>query len=183
MTTTDHPLPRVLQPGDVPPLGTRVKIEADAAQRAALAALADVVSVEAMTAEVLVTPWSDEGFAVTGKVTAKLTQTCVVTLEPIATSVEEEIDVKLVPPEAMAKYEIAPDENGEIDLDASALDQPDPLEGGVIDVGGIVIEHLMLGIDPYPRKPGAVFDADSAGVGDGREALSPFAALARLKKE
>ena len=183
MTEPPAPILRTLSPAEVPPTGTHVPIEADAAQRAALAAAADVVSVEALSAEVLVKPWSGEGFSVSGRVRAKLTQTCVVTLEPIVTTVDEVIDVKLVPPEEMSKYEITPDENGEIDLDASALDLPDPIEGGVIDVGAIVTEHFMLGIDPYPRKPGVVFDAETAGVGDGREALSPFAALARLKKE
>ncbi|WP_333824253.1 YceD family protein [Pinisolibacter sp.] len=183
MTDTEHPIRRTLSPAEVPHTGTHVIIEADAGQRAALAEAAGIVSVEALSAEVLVRPWSGEGFAVTGKVSAKLTQTCVVTLEPVATTVDEAIDVKLVPPEEMAKYEVAPDENGEIDLDAAALDIPDPIEGGVIDVGAIVTEHFMLGLDPYPRKPGVVFDAETAGAGDGREKLSPFAALARLKKE
>ena len=39
-------------------------------------------------------------------------------------------------------------------------------------------EFLMLAIDPYPRKPGATFDAPK--VGD--DAPHPFAALAALKK-
>jgi hypothetical protein len=36
----------------------------------------------------------------------------------------------------------------------------------------------MLGIDPYPRKPDAVFDPPA----DVEEAAGPFAALAALKK-
>ena len=183
MTDTARPLDRTLAAADVAPAGTHVVFAATEAERTALAAAAEVPSVESLSAEVVVRPWSGEGFAVTGRVRAKLTQTCVVSLEPIATEVDEEIDVKLVPPEEMAKYEIEPDENGEIDLDASMLDLPEPMEGGVIDVGAIVAEHFILAIDPYPRKPGAVFDAEAAGVGDGREALSPFAALAKLKKE
>lgn len=177
------PIVRPLSPSDVPPLGTHVTITADAAQRAALAEAAEAVSVESLVAEFRIVPWSGEGFAVTGRVRAELTQTCVVTLEPITTAVDEAVDVKLVPPEEMAKYDITPDENGEIDLDASVLDLPDPIEGGVIDLGAIACEYFMLGVDPYPRKPGAEFDAEALGVGDGREKLSPFAALARLKKE
>jgi len=183
MTDTDRPIPRVLLPGEVAPLGTHVNIEADADQRAALARLADIPAVDAFTAELLVRPWSGDGFAVGGRVRAKVVQTCVVTLEPIAASIDEEVDVKLVPPEEMAKYEITPDENGEIDLDAGGADLPDAIEGGVIDLGAIAVEHFMLGLDPYPRKPGVVFDAEAVGVGDGREKLSPFAALAKLKKE
>jgi hypothetical protein len=40
------------------------------------------------------------------------------------------------------------------------------------------MEFLILGIDPYPRKPDAVFDAPV--VGDPKS--HPFAALAALKK-
>ncbi len=183
MTDTARPLARTLAPSDVSPAGTHVRIDAGAAERAALAAAADIPAVETLTAELVVRPWSGDGFSISGRLKATVTQTCVVTLEPIAAVIDEEIDVKLVPPEAMAKYEIKPDENGEIDLDASALDLPEPLEGGVIDVGGLVCEHFMLSLDPYPKKPGAVFDAEAAGVGDGREILSPFAALAKLEKE
>ncbi len=183
MTDKEKPIVRTLAVHEVAPAGTHVKIEADAAQRAALARAADVTSVEALRAELLVKPWSGHGFAVTGRLTARLTQACVVTLEPIEAAIDEAIDLKLVPPEEMAKYEIAPDENGEIELDTSALDLPEPIEDGVIDVGAIIAEHFALAVDPYPRKPGAVFDAEGAGVGDGAEILKPFAALARLKKE
>jgi hypothetical protein len=183
MTDTVQPIVRTLLPQDVPPTGTHVKIEADEATRAALARAAAVPAVAALRAELEIRPWSGDGFLVTGRVVARLTQTCVVSLEPIETNVDETVEVKLVPPEAMAKFEVHPDENGEIDLDAAALDLPDPIEGGVIDLGAIVTEHFMLGIDPYPRKPGAVFDAAAAGVATGDAELSPFAALARLKKE
>ena len=47
-----------------------------------------------------------------------------------------------------------------------------------IDLGAIATEFLILAIDPYPRKPGAVFQSPSAG----EPAAHPFAALAALKK-
>ena len=49
---------------------------------------------------------------------------------------------------------------------------------GAVDLGAIATEFLLLGIDPYPRKPGAVFEAPPAGD----PASHPFAALAALKK-
>jgi hypothetical protein len=49
---------------------------------------------------------------------------------------------------------------------------------GVVDLGAIATEFLILGIDPYPRKPGAVFEPPQSGDGE----ASPFAALAALKK-
>ena len=52
---------------------------------------------------------------------------------------------------------------------------PELLEGDEIDLGGYVVEHLALEIDPFPRKPGVVFEppADT-------EERSPFAVLKRL---
>ncbi|MEI8155053.1 MAG: DUF177 domain-containing protein, partial [Hyphomicrobiales bacterium] len=57
-------------------------------------------------------------------------------------------------------------------------DPPEVMHDGVVDIGGVATEFLLLGIDPYPRKPGSVFDAPPAG-----DPIShPFAALAALKK-
>lgn len=180
--TPSFPISRPVLPADVPPLGTHATFEADAETRAALARLAEALSVESFRAELLVKPWGVDGYAVEGRVTAALTQACVVTLEPVATRVDEPVALKLVPPEAMARYEETPDAEGGIDLDPAA-EIPDPIEGGVIDLGRIAVEHFLVGVDPYPRKEGAVFDSEAAGVGEGRENASPFAALARLTKE
>ena len=59
-----------------------------------------------------------------------------------------------------------------------SLDGPEPLAGGAVDLGAIATEFLILAIDPYPRKPGAVFEPPD--VGDDSD--QPFAALAALKK-
>ncbi len=48
----------------------------------------------------------------------------------------------------------------------------------MVDLGAIATEYFLLGIDPYPRKPGAEFQSPSAG----EAAANPFAALAALKK-
>ena len=60
-----------------------------------------------------------------------------------------------------------------------AEDPPEMLRDGAVDLGAVAIEFLLLGIDPYPRKPGAVFDAPPAGD----PVSHPFAALAALKKD
>ncbi len=181
MTDTASPFTHFVLPADVPPSGLRLHFGADAAAAAALATRADALAVDGFRAEFEVKPWSGTGFLVTGRITARLTQSCVVTLEPVETAVDETVDLKLVPPEDMAKYELSPDENGEVDL-VALTDRPEPIEDGRIDLGALAVEHFLLGVDPYPRKPGAVFDADAAGVGND-PSTSPFAALARLGKE
>ena len=49
----------------------------------------------------------------------------------------------------------------------------------MVDLGAIATEFLLLGIDPYPRKPGVVFEALAD---DEYDTAQPFSALAALKK-
>jgi hypothetical protein len=70
------------------------------------------------------------------------------------------------------------DSDGEASFGMTDAEPPEPLVGGVVDLGAIATEYFLLGIDPYPRKEGVVFEP-----GTGPEpAESPFAALAALKK-
>jgi hypothetical protein len=55
---------------------------------------------------------------------------------------------------------------------------PDEIVNGHIDLGALTAEFLALGLDPYPRKPGVDFDYKGDDKPD-----SPFAALAKLKRE
>jgi uncharacterized metal-binding protein YceD (DUF177 family) len=106
---------------------------------------------------------------VRGEVRADVGQTCVVTLEPIDTHLAEAVELEFAP------------SAGEADAPASAKggrEPPEPLENGVVDLGAIATEFLMLGLDPYPRKEGAEFTPPAAP--DAAE--KPFAALASLKK-
>jgi hypothetical protein len=105
---------------------------------------------------------------VSGRLTATVRQTCGVTLEPFDAPLDEEIDVHFAPAGSYVRTE--EDEENEID-------PPDEIVDGRIDVGVLVSEFLALGIDPYPRKPGAVFDPPA----EDPAALSPFSALSRLK--
>ena len=63
-------------------------------------------------------------------------------------------------------------------LMAIDVDPPEPIEGGVIDLGRLATDALLLGIDPYPRKPDAVFDHETTPP-DPKD--HPFAALQALK--
>jgi hypothetical protein len=116
----------------------------------------------------------DTGVRVTGQVNARVGQTCVVTLEPIESDLEEPVDLIFAPPLAAsveAKTDAADRRTGE-------EGPPEPLVGGKLDLGAIATEFLFLGIDPYPRKAGAEFAPLKADDDSAR----PFAALDALKK-
>jgi uncharacterized metal-binding protein YceD (DUF177 family) len=157
----------------VPETGRHVALAASEADRAAVAKAAEVDAVEALSAAFDLTRRGREGLRATGTVRGTVRQTCVVSLEPLVNTVEEAIDVTFAPHEAEAGLE--PDAV----LAVQGEDPPEPLVNGSIDLGALATEFLILGIDPYPRKPGVAFtpppaEDDSAG--------HPFAALAALKK-
>ena len=145
------------------------RLSPEASRLAAIARVIGVDALKSLTAEVTVTPWLD-GAELRGRFEAEVTQTCGVTLEPLEQEVRGEFLVRLAP----AGSPNLPSEDAEIDLEAD--DPPDALEGDEIDLAGYVVEHLALEIDPFPRKPGAVFEPPAA-----KEETSPFAVLKGLK--
>lgn len=157
---------------DIPETGRRFDVVADAHTRAALAKLAGVPGLPRLEAEFELTRFGDDGLRVVGRVVATVEQNCVLTLEPMENKVEEEFDLLFSPPRA-ASLAVDAVEAGQSD------EPPETLRDGIVDLGAIATEFLILGIDPYPRKPGSVFNAPEA-----KENLEshPFAALAALKK-
>ncbi len=164
-----EPWSHPLAVADLPPEGVGLKLVPDEATRAALAHYIDVLAVPALVADLKATPDGKGGVAVEGDLTATVRQTCVVSLEPFDNAVEEHIALNFLSEDAAM-----PAAFDETDEDYPA----DVIRGGAVDLGAIVTEFLALGVDPYPRRPGAVF-APPAAAED--EASSPFAALAKLK--
>ena len=152
---------------DVPETGLHFDLVADEHVRAGLAALAGVPDMPRLEAAIDVARYGN-GLRATGRVTATVRQTCVGTLEPMENQVDEPIDVIFTP----STGDFA-DQNAAFE----AEEPPEVLSDGTADLGAIAAEFLLLGIDPYPRKPGAEF-APPAEEG---AATTPFAALARLK--
>jgi hypothetical protein len=131
-----------------------VVIEADARQRQALAEAHGLVSVEKFRAELLVTPWKRNGVKVSGNVEADITQECIVTLDPLQAKIDETVE-GLFLPEDSKLGRLGFEGGGEIHIDAEGPDSPETFSGDTIDVGALAEEFFGLGIDPYPRKPGA----------------------------
>jgi Large ribosomal RNA subunit accumulation protein YceD len=154
--------------------GQRFDLVADAAVRAAVAKVAGLRDLPRFEASFDVTRRGSGGLHVTGKVSATVGQNCVVTLEPLANEVEERVDL-LFEPSSTARATEGKAEPRRRDV---KLDDPEPLIGGIVDLGVLATEFLILGLDPYPRKPGAVFEQPHQGKQDS----GPFAALAQLAK-
>jgi len=151
--------------------GAQFELVADAEARAAVARMAGLRELPRLEANFAVTRHGG-GLKVAGKVAATVGQTCVVTLEPLANEVAEDVDLTIMPRPASPAGETGSSES------PSADDNTEPLIGGIVDLGAIATEFLVLGLDHYPRKAGAVFQPPAETAADD----SPFAALAALKQ-
>jgi uncharacterized metal-binding protein YceD (DUF177 family) len=162
---------------DIPEAGRRFELAADQRVREAIVKIAGLQSLPRFEASFDVTRRGREGLRVAGSVSATVGQICVATLEPIDNSVEEEVDLVFVPEASPPQ---SPRAEGDVATVAAVPEQdaPEPMVGGSVDLGAIAIEFLLLGIDPYPRKEGAVFESPATDD----TAAHPFAALAELKK-
>ncbi|MBC7832546.1 MAG: DUF177 domain-containing protein [Hyphomicrobium sp.] len=158
---------------EIPESGLRQTRAATEAERAQAAAALDVVSCEHIEAEFNIRAIGKGHYRLVGNVAARLTQSCVVTLDPISQRAEGSFDVEYWPSVELP-------ERGEEEVEALGAAEIEPIEHGRIDVGRIVYETLSAAIDPYPRKAGAEFAADAGNPPAGES--GPFAALKKLKE-
>jgi hypothetical protein len=163
--------------------GRHFELVADPEVRARVARIAGLRDLPRFEASFDVTRQGAEGLHVTGRVSATVGQTCVVTLEPILNEIEEPIDLVFASSpqtQAAARTLVVTDAgsgNGRRVAERN-WNAPEPLSEGIVDLGALAIEFLILGIDPYPRKPGVVFEPPA----DDKAEAGPFAALAKLTK-
>ena len=150
-----------------------MRMEPDADARGRIARALDLVDLPAFSAEVRLRPWMD-GVEMEARWSADVVYRCGVTVEPFDAALKGAFTVRAVRHDSPHAQPAA--EAGEVVADLEADDPPDILETDVIDVGAYLVEHLALELDPFPRKPGAVFEAPPA---EGPE--SPFAVLRMLK--
>lgn len=148
-----------------------VTITADAAECAALAKRFGLIAIDALsgTAE-LVT--KARGISASGRIVARVTQSCVATGEPVPAVIDEPFALNFVKAGTPEAEEV---ELGEDDLDTVEF------EGQAVDMGEALAQTLALALDPFPRSADADIILKKAGVLSEEEA-GPFGVLADLKK-
>ena len=145
--------------------GLDLTLEASAPECAALAVRMKLPVVHALSCQFHLIRESRDVVLARGYLRARITQTCVVSLEDFEATVEESFQVRFVP---------SGDESDEIDPET---DDEIPFEGNQIDLGEAAAEQLGLALDPYPRMPGAELPETEADIQP-----HPFAALAGLRR-
>jgi uncharacterized metal-binding protein YceD (DUF177 family) len=151
-----------------------VLLEANEAERAALAKRFGIVSISRLTAEVSLEPVKPTILAA-GRLTAEIVQSCAISGEDLTVAVTEPLTLRFVPQRAPGLP------NEELELDASELDEIE-FSGTQFDLGEAVAQTLALAIDPFLEAPGADEFRRKSGF-FGEDTANPFAALAKLKKD
>jgi uncharacterized metal-binding protein YceD (DUF177 family) len=172
MTSTGVPWSMKVAIDDIPQTGAHFNLSADERICTELTKIAGLRALPRLDAFFEVNRHGRDGLRVVGEVSATIGQTCVVTLEPMESELRESVDLLFVPPTAGSIVE-----QSEVTMRVDEREPPDTLSDGAVDLGAVATEFLLLGIDPYPRKPGATFEFASAGDPDSH----PFAALSALK--
>ena len=160
----------------------QVLVQPNADELKKIAEAYDLTGISNLTAQLTLKPWRKSGVRVVGKLDAKLEQTCVVTLEEFEQEFQDDIDSTFEAVSSRPRKTKDLNEDGEIEIELETLDPPDVMIDGKIDLGALVCEQLALNLDPFPRKPGAEFQAVVEDDSEGDESEpSAFAALAKLK--
>jgi len=170
-----EPLPWSYRAAEIAAAGLRERRAATAEELVEITRVLDVLSCDGVTADYVIRPIGQGRYRVKGEVSAQLTQSCVVTLEPISQRLEAAFDVEFWPSGTLPTV-------GDEEVEVMSVAEIEPIEHGRIEAGRIVFETLSAALDPYPRKPGAVFAGETTESPEaGKE--SPFAALKKLKDQ
>ncbi|SNR54159.1 DUF177 domain-containing protein [Paracoccus sediminis] len=120
----------------------------DADRCAAIAAELGISALSRLTFSGEIRAESGDGWALSGRLRARVTQPCVVTLKPVKTTLDEAVARHYSP-------HLATPEGDEVEMPDDTLE---PL-GQFIDLAAVMIEELALALPPYPRADGAEFEA------------------------
>lgn len=155
--------------------GVDFDIAPTAGEAAALARLLGAQAVRKVRFAGRLAPLEPGGWALDATLGATVVQTCVVTLEPVTTRVDQPVRRRFLPAPAARAAELVVDPDDD--------DEVEPL-GARIDLGLVAVEALALALPAYPRKEGAVLAAAAVGTTDADdEEPKPFAALAELRRK
>lgn len=140
-------IPEFHRPVSADRIAPKHRVEAAADERARLAERLGIPAIASLVCVFRLRAIPGAVIEAEGQLDAAVTQTCVVTLDPVDQRVADAFHIRFVPA-------------------GRESDDPDPespdeiaYENGVIDLGEAAAQQLALALDPYPRSPGAELPA------------------------
>jgi uncharacterized metal-binding protein YceD (DUF177 family) len=177
---------QVLKPGEfrVSDLSSRREtpfdLQPDADARAAIATQIGLMALKKLRFTGKIAPSGARGWTLTGRLGATVVQPCVVTLDPVTSRIDEDVERQFMPAEYFEEAEAGSEM--EMPEDTSA----EPL-GQIISAHDAMVESLLLVLPQYPRSDSAEL-GDAVFAEDGvtplkDEDTKPFAGLAALRDQ
>jgi uncharacterized metal-binding protein YceD (DUF177 family) len=162
----------IIHPSEITDKEIKYSLTAESDECAALAVRFGLRAVEEFSSVLMLRFLRREkAIRLRGKLTAKVVQSCVVSMAPVENAIAEEFEVLF---------------RNENQIDRDEIDdivQFEPYEGDQIDIGEIVSEELALALDPYPRSMELADKVLGPYLLEPEDpAMKPFAALAALKR-
>ncbi len=121
---------------------------------------------------------------VNGAIKVALYQKCVITTEPVYEVIEDQFEAWFTDPNSAVSFAKAKRErlSRKEQNDLPIIDEsedPEAIIDGKIDLGELVVQHISLALNPYPKLKGAEHEYQDDGLGDAPEGTydNPFAAL------
>ncbi len=158
--------------------GHKVNFFADEKQKKMISQLLEIEDISKLTASFNINRKNPFEAKLSGNIHAKITQLCVLSLEPIYTTLNFSFIRQFV------KELTLPISDKEEEWENIETDQ-DIWDGKNIDLATIIIEELMININPYPRKKGRrainIKSVETSRDVNEAEKINPFMVLEQLK--
>ena len=172
------PLVRPLRVDDIKD-DTSGEVAATLAEMSVIARVLDLLALNCLTLKYQLARGAEGRLHLSGRLTAQVKQTCVVSLEAVEASIDVPVEVDFWPAPLFEVLQHSAEEPGHTGL----LDWPEPIVDGKIDLGPVLYETLATTLDPYPKLEGASFTWSQEGAEPPEPSKTgPFAALKALKR-
>lgn len=192
-TATEAPAPEwsvLVDAQTVTTTPQKTRISATEEERKALCVRLGLNNISSLSADITLHREKGSVIHVNGLMKANVMQACSITTDPVQTQIEETFEGWFADQDRIVMLAKARHERlGRMtDSEIPILDEsedPEPLVNGMIDIGELVVQHLSLAVDAFPRRRG-LEDTEIVDVSAGDPAAlvrrNPFEALKNWKK-
>jgi len=152
---------------------------AEASENISIAKRLNVNEVKGFSANVKVSLKGAGVILVEANFKAEITQQCAISLKPVKNQIETSFEAFFTE----EKYELPVCENMASIIPENDEEAPEYIDNGQIDLGDLLVQHLSLEIDLFPKAEGADFSEVLENNGIKNENNNPFSVLASLSKD
>jgi uncharacterized metal-binding protein YceD (DUF177 family) len=171
MIASENEFSHIIKLDEIGAGSSQYAIAADDRARGRLTERFDLIALDRLDADIALVR-EGQNIHATGHMRAHVVQACIASGDPVATDINEPIDIMFTPEtEGEAEVEI---ELAQEDCDIMFHD------GRIVDLGEAVAQSLGLALNPYPRRADAEAVLKAAGIKADDE-VEAFGALSGLK--